>query len=260
VDLVFSLAEGDKESQVAIRKFQIAPASYDEKAVLNAFSQISTQAENKTIPNLVNDFETALGSASDHNRIILPMALIAATETPKADNANGLSDAVASNSVTVDSVVDYTKQYFLNVTSYPFTSSTSNFELNADGTLSKGGATIDTTKLADVIPLNSYLSKVVEHIAPKVAVAAGLAGAAAVPRYKIQLSISEQGYQYTLTKISALTVSSLASCSNPALTFGTDLWTRAPLGGAASDDGKADKSKQYLFQGTVTPPKPDSGN
>jgi hypothetical protein len=77
------------------------------------------------------------------------------------DNNQSLSSRllqqVVSNTYETKTIIDYSKPYYFNSKIYPFTKSNTQFTLSDKGTLTTASNDVDTTGLADVIPLNDFL-------------------------------------------------------------------------------------------------------
>ena len=102
--------------------------------------------------------------------------------------ASHLTRSLIGNTVEPLAVADYDRRYAYNVRAPFIGSAGSMLELAADGTLRKADAKVDTTKLADVLPISDLLT---------VALGAFLVEGMGGDR---QLSLREKGYTYTFTK------------------------------------------------------------
>ena len=85
---------------------------------------------------------------------------------------------------------DYSNRYALNVCLPPLASASSQFELAPDGTLAKGQAALDTTKLLDAAS-----AVTVARISAKETKATPAEVAAT-----ITMSVAQRGYMYALTR------------------------------------------------------------
>ncbi len=71
--------------------------------------------------------------------------------------SSALLQQIVSNTYETKTIVDYSKPHYFNSKIYPFTKSNTQFTLSDKGTLTTASNDVDTTGLADVIPLNDFL-------------------------------------------------------------------------------------------------------
>jgi hypothetical protein len=148
-----------------------------------------------------------------------------------------LTLTLIGNTVEPIAVPDYDQRYAFNVR-VPFIGSASSMlELASDGTLRKGEAKLDTTKLADVLPISDLLTT-----------AFGLGLTESTDDH--QLSLREKGFVYTFTKRLPW-----ETPPQEPLAFDTKTipFTRAPLDAGAKPKPKPGKAIE--FDGTILVPE-----
>lgn len=99
-----------------------------------------------------------------------------------------------ANTVTLGTEVDYGTTYYFNSKTPPFGTASGTIELDKDGTLSTGTAAVDSTKLADLLPLKEFLaSKLVpvdDDAEPE----------SARPQVRVTVRAKPKGYLYVLQR------------------------------------------------------------
>ena len=165
--------------------------------LLNGFLSADLSAKTGFVDGL-NSFVGLMKKAcndSNNNCEITPQ-LIASESNIITSNSVHLDQHLLANNSSFDSIVDYQNKYYFNTTVPPFGITTASMELAADGTISKASSTVDSTKLADLVPLKELL--IDKWGIEKIASGAALA---TVPRdYSWALSINTNGFKYTLEK------------------------------------------------------------
>ena len=148
-----------------------------------------------------------------------------------------LRRSLIGNTVEPLAVADYGQRYAYNVQAPFIGTASSMFELGADGTLRKAEAKVDSTKLADVLPISDLLTT-----------ALGLGVMEMSDDY--QLSMREKGYVYTFTQRLEW-----ESPPKAPLAFDTNTipFTRVPLEAGAKPKPKPGKSIE--FGGTILMPE-----
>jgi len=186
-------------------KFDIQMGNYDSIELLNAFAEAQEQVDSG-FAIAFGTFKTELDkgcSTSTINCSISPSDksddLSAKTPTPL-----NVHQEFISNKATYESIVDYSKIYYFNTTVPPFGTTTGSVTLAADGTLTTGTSTVDTTKLAEVIPLNEILLKKFKlgDYLPSVTSTdkSNTKSKPPIPTPILTISINKKSYQYNLTK------------------------------------------------------------
>jgi hypothetical protein len=169
-----------------------------------------------------------------------------------------ITENLISNGTECVTEVDYDHTYYFNGWIPIFGSSTASFELAADGTLSKGSATTDTTALLAQIPMKEYLTKkwipkeeetaTVSSVGPNVPPK----GPKAItpPTRVLETTFIQKGYIYTLSR----TLPFNSALKQNAVKWGEeDSVIRSVIG--ADSSKKEDKTNQDTFEGSVSLPK-----
>lgn len=238
-------------------KFDIKMGSYDSIELLSAFAEAQKQVD--------SGFATALGifkteldkgcSTSAINCSISPSDksddLSSKTRTPL-----NVHQEFISNKAAYESIVDYSKVYYFNTIVPPFGTTTGSVTLAADGTLTTGTSTVDTTKLAEVIPLNEILLKKFKlgdylpaltntnksNTKPK----------SPIPIPILTISISKKSYQYNLTKHLPYN----SGLNLVPLDFNSSNISIAVVTSNSSSSKPAENTNAIKLNGTIELPKP----
>jgi hypothetical protein len=148
--------------------------------------------------------------------------------------------SLVSNTSVEEAKTDYGRLYYFNTYVPPLATSTASVDICGDGTLTKASSTVDTTKLADVIPFKDVLLKAF-------GVEAMVKGEPERRRLSLRLSID--GYRYQLTKYHELG----SSVPGPLKFSDAESIVRKPLTEKAED--KAEDVDSIRFGGSVDVPK-----
>lgn len=153
------------------------------------------------------------------------------------------------NTTSYEAIVDYENPYYFNATVPPFGTTTASLKLAPDGTLSEVSSTVDSSKLADLIPLKELL--VDKWGLGKIADKDSLA-ALAERDFAFTLSISINGYKYNLSKVHPYNL----GLNMPPLGFDTDgiSVSRTKFGNEPKKDDEK-KKKAISIEGSIVLPE-----
>lgn len=192
------------------------------------------------LSDIVNAYSTALGDAKLSMKDIFDETKM--TNDGKLAVASKLAETVISKETATVAVADYSNKYYYNARVPVFGSAGIAIKLAGDGTINEASANLDTTKLADVIPLKEILSK-----------AAGISTMAAkmapeeAPKFSLEITYGQNGYLYTKTALREL---------NPTAKQDDTTWdsvVRTKLNSGENPSG--DSGKGITFKGAITLPK-----
>jgi hypothetical protein len=185
-------------------------------------------------------FEAAFRAA-----LLAPAEIQHGLSTPRRqlDDGRPLLVALVGNSIEPLVEVDYGTRYAYNVHAPLIGTGNSLVELGGDGTLKKADAKVDSSKLADVLPIEEVLkaafgiSSDAERMAPGTTT-------------KYQLDVQQKGYLFAFTKKHPWTAE-----VEPPLPFDTEAnpFTRTALDASAKPKPKPENAIE--FSGTIVPPK-----
>lgn len=184
----------------------ISESTYDQPELQNIFDKAEQAASNgfdAALKTFQKELLTSCNDSSKKNCEISPQTI-----TTEADSATALSptssllQALEANSSSYEAVVDYENTYYFNASVPPFGTTTASMKLAPDGTLTEVSSAVDTTKLAEVIPLQKLLMEKLGLGAAAPAILEDQAKKAkkAEKDYSLTLSANVNGYKYNLTK------------------------------------------------------------
>ena len=230
-------------------KLSFSAASYDQILLLKEFLAADASAITGFFDAL-NAFIEKMNKScteSKKNCSITPQ-IIANEGNIFYINPSDLYQTLLTNSSSYVTIVDYQNQYYFNATVPPFGTTTASIELAADGTLSKASSVVDSTKLADLIPLKELLIDKwgLEKIA-------GVAALAEYPRdYSWTLSVSTDGFKYSLEKYHPYS----SGLNLPPLQFDTNGLSVSREKFAKSNSGAKKTNKNAIsIQGSIILPE-----
>lgn len=234
-------------------KFDIKLDGFNEIEVLNAFALAQSQADSG-FTAAFGTFKSELDKScnmSNTNCSIAPLDrskdLAATTLVPSF-----VHQEFISNKSSYDSIVDYDNVYFFNTTVPFFGTTTGSVTLAADGTLTTGTSTVDTTKLAEVIPLNELLLKKFNlgDYFPSL-ITKSTTGSSKSPISIINISINKKSYQYNLIKYLPYT----SGLNLKPLTFSTPNISLEIITSTSALNVPAAKSNAIKLNGTIELPE-----
>jgi len=234
-------------------KFDIKLDSFHNIELLRAFASAQREIDNGFSAAFLV-FKSELYdscSSTTKNCLIDPLEkskdLASTTFSPSS-----VHQELISNKAKYESVVDYDSKYYFNTTVPFFGTTTGSVTLATDGTLTTGTSTVDTTKLADVIPLNEYLLKKFKlgDYLPE-AMIEDDGDQQAAPTAILSISINKKSNQYNLVKYH-----SYSSGLNLApLTFSTPNVSVEVITSNSSSSAPAASSNAIKINGTIELPK-----
>ena len=122
---------------------------------------------------------------------------------------------MVSNVITLETVVDYDDVYYYNVNIPLFGTANATMKLAGDGTLTEATTNVDTTKLAEEIPLSEFLTKKLK-LEPKMETSTAFTASTVrvPPRFakckaqgapegerRLTIERKQAGYVYTLSRL-----------------------------------------------------------
>lgn len=159
-----------------------------------------------------------------------------------------LTQDLLGNTSSIKSYVDYSQKYYFNTKTPPFGTTAATVKLAADGTLSEASSTIDSTKLAELLPIKDLLVdqlgllKTDEDPAAKFALASS-------DKPPLLITVYRDGYLYKLVKFHPLTSKGTLL---PLKISNVDNVTRVKF---SAKPKKADADNSIKFNGAIIPPK-----
>lgn len=241
---------GDKKISGTERSatMYISETSYNQLELLKIFTQADASASSG-FGVAIKTFHDLLKQGCDNkiNCEISPQ-MIAKEADPKEISPTELLQSLESNSSSYEAIVDYSNLYFFNATVPPFGTTSASATLASDGTLTEVSSTVDSSKLAELIPLKELLIDKLglEEIA-------GVAMAVPAPRnFSFTLSININGYKYNLTKFHPYK----AGLNLEPLHFDTDgiSVSRTKFGNTQKKDDEK-KTKAISIEGSIVLPE-----
>ena len=226
----------------------ISESTYNQIELLKIFVE-ADKAASSGFGAALTKFHTLLteNTMPQSNSEITPQTIkIEASLDTKSPTS--LLQSLESNSSSFESIVDYTQKYYFNATIPPFGTTTSTAKIASDGTLSEASSTVDSTKLAESIPLKELLIDKwgLEKIF-------GAEKEVKTPRdFSFTLSVSTNGYKYTLTKYHKFT-SELNFVPLKFSDKGISV-SRAKFGDTKENDDEKDK-KSISINGSIVLPE-----
>lgn len=182
--------------------FAIEHDTYDQVRLLESFAASKSGGE---FTAAIISFKNQLKKSCDGriNCEISPRMIIEQSSS-KREKSDILSQKMESNISSYKVIVDYENPYYFNANIPLFGTATATAELATDGTLTKATSTVDSTKLADSIPLKELLLDkwgLVAEFSPE-NTTGGLNDLppATQRNHLITISISTNGYKYSITK------------------------------------------------------------
>ena len=181
--------------------FVLSSSSYDQVLLMATFND----------PDVVDedDFQVAMANLtkalnsdcrSSNKNCIIPQKVLDRETDPEHAIPCNLVETLEANGAVQVTVVDYTNTYYFNTAVPAFGTASATAELAADGTLTKATSSVDSSKLADLIPLKELLVDKL-GLSPPLAELDSKLAAMIVPVHKTAISIGRDGYNYTLTKL-----------------------------------------------------------
>nr|WP_278346645.1 hypothetical protein [Alteromonas macleodii] len=256
VELEYTILKPDGKpvaGSVNSAKFDIKLDSFHNIELLRAFASAQSQIDSGFSAAFLA-FKSELDnscSSSTKNCLITPWEksndLASTTISPSF-----VHQELISNKSTYESVVDYDSKYYFNTTVPFFGTTTSSVTLATDGTLTTGTSTVDTTKLADVIPLNEYLLKkfkLGDYLPEAEIKDAGDQQIA--PTAIINISINKKSHQYNLVKYHPYS----SGLNLAPLTFNTPNVSVDVITSNSSSTVPAASSNAIKLNGTIELPK-----
>lgn len=258
-------AAGDR-SKPSTMRIAIPEGAWAPKAVSDALAHaakvangVAATPENLPVA-LRRATEAFVDSAAGGLPSLDPLTLFHAGKPEPLPSGSSIAEHVMANEVSIVAEPDYSNPLGFNVRAPFFSSATASLDVAPDGTLAKASAGLDTSKLADAIPLKDYLSA-----------ALGLASAASetvpkgVDRFVVLAEARVEGLKFTLTRTLPLGTRASKPGSdranvtavepdlkrNPLTFLDAQSVTRSPLNAppAGDDDDK------IQFSGSVALPK-----
>ncbi|MEW8437570.1 MAG: hypothetical protein AB2689_05375 [Candidatus Thiodiazotropha taylori] len=182
--------------------FNISNKSYDQAELLNSFATSDTGGEfSQTIILFKNQLRESC--KNQVNCELTPQEIIKESSLTMTKSVI-LSQELESNSSSYEVIVDYENPYYFNANIPLFGTATATAKLATDGTLTEASSTVDSTKLADSIPLKELLLDKwgLGGAVSDAGTADALVGGASVAdrSYLLSISISTNGYKYSISK------------------------------------------------------------
>ena len=223
--------------------FLADPNKFEPQDAYAAYGQALTEVDNgfrAVEQEFRSEFSTQCKCDLSHSQLL--------TQTDStAGSWPNLKQTLISNDTSVVTVVDYDHLYYFNSKVPPFGTSSATIKLAGDGTLTEASSTVDTTKLADLIPLKELLVDRLGLAAPAPGGAPALGVGATVGT--LAMSVRTNGYHYRVTKIhqkgTSLNQDPLDITNNKTI-------VRSEFG---SSSAKAESSDAIKISGTVQLPK-----
>ena len=136
--------------------FAINQKSYNQIELLNQFNALKVTSSSE-FGNAISEFQKTLADncTKQVNCLITSQEII--TQSDPYITSSVLLETIEENSSSYESVVDYENPLYFNARIPLFGTATATAKLAPDGTLSEATSTVDSTKLADAIPLNCLL-------------------------------------------------------------------------------------------------------
>ncbi len=149
IDIRLDVKSPDRAATIQTFRLYASPQGFSELAAYNAHSA----AAGADPDQIANTFATALDRACS---CVIDWSTID-EETSVQNAVSSLGMVLVSNKLDRQSYVDYGAVHYFNSRVPPFGTNTATVELAPDGTMTKGTAAPDATKLADLIPLKELL-------------------------------------------------------------------------------------------------------
>ena len=215
------------------------------------------------LERIIKDYEAAIGINPLTMKTIADEADIA-----KSTTDDGLNQSMISNVIKQETVVDYDNVYYYNVTIPAFGTANATLKLAGDGTLTEASSAVDTTKLADVIPLAEFLTKKLHLeqkekpqtaafiIPPAGKRPEGYDECKSKGPHNLMIENKQVGYVYTLSR--KCSMNNGKNVCDQAITFpnaeGVSI-TRTVLGGGDKKEEKKMESNTATFSGSLVLPE-----
>lgn len=197
----FSVINGDnaEHDSQRVATIRISKETYDQYELIKAFADADKSAMEGGFSGAVTSLQTSLSkSCKGEPRIncVINQQTMSDESSPTNTLPKLLFQALESNSSEYVTLVDYDKPYYFNATIPAFGTATATAKLAPDGTLTEATSTVDSTKLAELIPLKELLlSKLGLEKTGQTALSTGK-----IAPYSLTLSITDNGYKYGLVK------------------------------------------------------------
>jgi hypothetical protein len=198
IDVTLSMNEMDENNnpkgKPLTQKYYFDENSYDDAKVLAAYMAASGVASSGDFVAATEKFYSALDSD-----IISPGELSRELDPKLSTKPAHLVESLISNTVTMESYVDYGSVWYFNTDASVLGSATSEIDLNEDGTLTKGSSNVDNSKTADILTSVLGLLPVKELLMKKWALQSAAAVKALGKRYVLTIDAAKDGCNYILT-------------------------------------------------------------
>ncbi len=246
--------------------FPISLKNYDSSLLEKWVNEAEVDIKQNDVPaaNAFQYIREKLNSSS----LLIDENILLAEADPNLTSLTLLQEYMVSNVYIPEVIVDYTQTFLFNSKVYPFSTTNTNITMAANGTLTSATNNVDTTKLADLIPLNEFITDKLKIGAEATSddddtgtsttddggafaslVDAGGAGGAN-RSYQLTFSTEIKGFQYTLTKTHEYHPCDTSTCTPLKLTGDGVSVVRTPIG--TTKPKKDDKS--FKISGKITPP------
>lgn len=241
IELEFTFADvnGGTRSNVQTAVLRLQESTFDGTAFNAGLTAAQAEARN---PNATPSTVAAafLGGAPAIKQISI-QDIVKESATDFTPTPTSLLQSLLSNVTEPITEVDYSTVYYYNARTPVFGSTSATIKLAADGSLTEASSSVDSTKLAEEIPLAEFLTK---------AFGLPVSAVAGTTTRELSVSVTRRGYVYTLTKLHDPT----AARKQSPLAFGSeDSVVRTVLG--AEGGKKESTGREATFQGSVSLPK-----
>jgi hypothetical protein len=244
--------DGNKKIDGSERTASIAISelTYDQIRLLGDFEATINSAK-KGFATAIVEFHSLLEqSCNDKKNCEISPQMIAEEASSNLSTPNLLLQAMESNSSSYDAIVDYSKLYYFNALVPAFGTTTASTKLASDGTLTEVTSSVDSSKLAELIPLKEIL--IDRWGLEEIAVALKKKEKPVQRDYVMTLSISINGYKYSLTKYHEYKI----GLNLPPLSFDTDNISvnRVRFGSEIKSESEK-KENAISIEGSITLPE-----
>jgi hypothetical protein len=195
--------------------YKIKPENYNPLRLKSEFLDLETALNNNS--NNIEDLNSRIKNyLINQDQLISDVSYIDESSIDYKNTLTHLFESIISNYYKTKMIVDYSKKYYLNTKIYPFTNTNSNITIAANGTLTNATNNVDSTNLAEVIPLNDFLTEKLklgeaepismdEEENNKIVLALkstskNTTKARKTIEFKLSISTKESGFLYTITQ------------------------------------------------------------